>query len=888
MFGPDFSDAGSASTLLSDLLAVSLTGVSFLRPLYGGPAGELEDFALEYLNPTAQRITGLPERPGGTLRTHFSAISANGLFAFCRGVFETGEDGHFAVPRQAEGLHAYVRVAARRSGERLVLSFTATPDPDGTPSGAAPGPHQRPEALYQVFEQTPASIVLLRGPEHRIEYYNQAYQNLFPDRQMRGRTISEVQPDAAEQGFLALLDGVYQTGETFFGRELPLDINQPDGTRKTAYFDFTYQAYRVGGRIAGIDVFASDVTEQVLARQEREAQRQHLHQLFMQAPTPIVILDGPELVFQLVNPAYQLIFPGRRLLGKPLLAALPELADSPIPELLRRVYETGETFIAQELPLMLARHEGGPLEEIYSTFTYQARRNRQGQVDGVLVFAYEVTDQVLARRKVEESAQQVRAVVEGASFLIGVYVGPEFRIQLVNQAMTKALGKGTDIIGRRYVDVLPELEGQAVFEQLYQVFTTGQPLHLRNQRLEVVMNGQSQTFYYNYSFTPLRDTRGQVYGILNTAADVTDLMLARRRADEAAADLRLLTSHVPAFLFRTDATGHFTYLNEAYFEWTGLAITDLSLLDEIWDAVHPEDLPTLQPAFIAAVSARQPWESPVHRMRRHDGQYRWMFTRTQPLLGAHNQLVGHSGISFEVHEQVELQRQLQRTNVDLDNFIYTASHDLKAPIANIEGLLQALEHELPTTARVGDVPLMLELMQGAVERFQRTITNLTDISRLQKEHDQPRDQVQLANLIEAVRLDLMPLLQETGAVLKVEVEACPTLQFAEKNLRSIIYNLLSNALKYRHPNRVPEVLIRCRVQDSYRVLEVQDNGLGLDLTQVQAQEKLFAMFQRLHTHVEGTGVGLYMVKNIVENAGGRVEVQSQLGQGSTFAIYFPQ
>ncbi|GGG35831.1 sensor histidine kinase [Hymenobacter glacieicola] len=287
------------------------------------------------------------------------------------------------------------------------------------------------------------------------------------------------------------------------------------------------------------------------------------------------------------------------------------------------------------------------------------------------------------------------------------------------------------------------------------------------------------------------------------------------------------------------------------------------------------------------MAAGHSWESPPSRFRRHDGQLRWMLSRSQPFLGPDGAVAGHHGVTTEIHEQVELQQQLQRTNADLDNFIYTASHDLKAPIANIEGLLLALEHELPAEDRPGQVPQMLALMQGAVERFKRTIGHLTDVSRLQKEYAQPANQVPLAALIEGVRLDLLPLLAETRARLDVDVTACPFINFSEKNLRSVVYNLLSNALKYRHPDRAPHVQVRCRPgTDGYLVLEVEDNGLGLDLA--RGQKQLFGMFQRLHTHVEGTGIGLHMVKRMVENAGGRIEVQSQLGQGSTFAIYFPR
>ena len=229
--------------------------------------------------------------------------------------------------------------------------------------------------------------------------------------------------------------------------------------------------------------------------------------------------------------------------------------------------------------------------------------------------------------------------------------------------------------------------------------------------------------------------------------------------------------------------------------------------------------------------------------------------------------------------------QLIRTNSDLDNFIYTASHDLKAPITNIEGLLAALRQHLPDEAyAAGLVPRLLDLMQGAVGRFQGTIAQLTDITKLQVAHTQSAEAVDLALLVEAVRLDLVPMLAAAGAHLTVDVSTCPIVSFAPQNLRSIVYNLISNAVKYRAPDRTPLVWLRCYSVGTEVVLSVQDNGLGLDAAQ---QTKLFGLFQRLHTHVEGSGIGLYMVKKIVTSAGGAISVKSQPGVGSTFTVSFP-
>jgi signal transduction histidine kinase len=232
----------------------------------------------------------------------------------------------------------------------------------------------------------------------------------------------------------------------------------------------------------------------------------------------------------------------------------------------------------------------------------------------------------------------------------------------------------------------------------------------------------------------------------------------------------------------------------------------------------------------------------------------------------------------------EAKRRLTHTNEDLDNFIHAASHDMWAPIGNIEGLLAALRTDLALPAGEAQVPQLLDLMQEAVARFKRTIRNLTKVAQLQHATDQPAAPLSLAHLVQEVCLDLAPQFAATGGQLALDLDACPVLHFAEKNLRSIIYNLLSNGLKYRHPDRVPQLQVRCYNTGRYTVLAVQDNGLGLNASQ---QQRVFGLFQRLHDHVEGTGVGLYMVKKIIESAGGNIEVESQLGVGSTFLVYFP-
>ncbi|MFC3199709.1 PAS domain S-box protein [Parapedobacter deserti] len=138
-----------------------------------------------------------------------------------------------------------------------------------------------------------------------------------------------------------------------------------------------------------------------------------------------------------------------------------------------------------------------------------------------------------ANEDLAESEFKTRSIIANAPFPIAVYSGREMRIVEANQAIINVWGKGDDIIGKRYAEVLPELSGQNVYEKLDAVFTTGMPFHTRNQRVDLDIAGVRKTFYFNYSFTPLKDRSGKVYGVMNTAADVTDVVLAKQQVEHS-------------------------------------------------------------------------------------------------------------------------------------------------------------------------------------------------------------------------------------------------------------------------------------------------------------------------------------------------------------------
>ncbi|WP_266204369.1 sensor histidine kinase [Pontibacter kalidii] len=263
-----------------------------------------------------------------------------------------------------------------------------------------------------------------------------------------------------------------------------------------------------------------------------------------------------------------------------------------------------------------------------------------------------------------------------------------------------------------------------------------------------------------------------------------------------------------------------------------------------------------------------------------------MFTMFAELLAFHLQslelLERSHTVTSELHHE---NKALTQENFDLESFVYSASHDLKSPLSNIEGLLDELSGAIAREhLDKEDVRQLITVMRHSFKRFAVTIRDLTTIVEVDKNSDNAdAEDINLQEVVEHVKYDLVSLIASSGAKIEVEVEEGLVLSFSKKNFRSIIYNLLSNAIKYRSPERIPVVLLRMAQVDGKVQLSVSDNGMGIP---VEKQNKVFTMFKRFHDHVEGSGLGLYIVKRILDNSRKQIRFHSALGEGTTFTITF--
>lgn len=240
----------------------------------------------------------------------------------------------------------------------------------------------------------------------------------------------------------------------------------------------------------------------------------------------------------------------------------------------------------------------------------------------------------------------------------------------------------------------------------------------------------------------------------------------------------------------------------------------------------------------------------------------------------------------DITDRMKVLKELERLNASHETFIYSVSHDLKAPLANIEGLVQLMIKSSGELAgEMGEdtkrQKYIADLLDKSVKSMKDIINELSDIVKIEQNFKEHVEKVYFENILREVEMMIKDRIIESRAIIKYDIQV-PDVQFSRKNLRSILYNLISNGIKYHASGKPPEVEIKTEEKDGRLHISVSDNGLGIAQDQ---QDTLFTPFTRLQTDIEGTGIGLYLVKKIVENSGGEIFLHSRLGEGSTFDIY---
>lgn len=384
---------------------------------------------------------------------------------------------------------------------------------------------------------------------------------------------------------------------------------------------------------------------------------------------------------------------------------------------------------------------------------------------------------------------------------------------------------------------------------------------------------------------PMRNQQGDIIRWCGTCTEIQKQKDTEEALTKSEDDFRTFANNIANLAWMANPDGLIFWYNQRWYEYTGTTLEEM--LQGGWEKVHHPDHKERVLIFInEAWTKGENWEL-TYPLKGVDGKYRWFLTRAYAVKDEVGNVVRWIGTNTDIDNQkkaeatlAEKNKELIKINNDLDNFIYTASHDLRAPMSNLEGLFNTLITEIELEN--DQIPLK-SMIEASFERFKNTIRDLTEITKVQKEDPEDLEVVNLSEILDEVLTGIKDQIQKYKAEIKSDFQV-PEIEFSRKYLRSICYNLISNAIKYSAPDRRPIVTLSTTKDNEFTVFTISDNGLGISS---QNRKKIFQMFKRLHDHVEGTGIGLYIVKRIVDNSGGRLDVESELGKGTSFRVYFP-
>lgn len=661
------------------------------------------------------------------------------------------------------------------------------------------------------------------------------------------------------------------------------------------------------------------VRSQINISKKRNDTLQEVYNVFDAVPFAVAVLKGESLIIEFINQYNLKVWQKTReeVLGKPLFEARPDIREGAEP-IHKEVFRTGRRFSANEIPLEITID--GKTELRYFHAIIDPLFNEQRKIIGQLATSIEITEQVVARKKIEESEKSLKAVKEQLELTIenvpaAVYLfDNNGKILYANNPAYKNL---KSILGDDY-DPAEDLatmmkrtigkveyndeDGMAIPEEKYPTYAalkTGKEAELFIKRINKITGEVS--WFLNKS-TPLVNENGYVQYVLSTSTDLTLQKNSEEKIRESENRFRTLADALPQMVWMRDMQGNIEYGSKHWEEYSGIRG-----VSEAWrEMVHPDDWNNIIQTWEKHFASGEPLQYEV-RLKNKEGEYRWHNAVAEPLKDGEGKIIKWIGAVSDIHIQkrfsenleklvTERTEALERSNQDLQQFAHVASHDLKEPVRKVMTFSNRMRDELGRELSAKSITYLSKIESSAI-RMYSMIDGVLLYSSLDA-LEQTKESVDLNELIQNIVSDLEILISQKNA--KIHFDNLPIVAGSPILLYQLFYNLINNSLKFARESVPPIITLSTKdventklhsskLKDTvkYIALMLQDNGIGF---RNEDAEKIFDTFTRLHAKdkYEGTGLGLSLCRKIVERHGGIIYAQGEEKVGATFVILLPE
>ncbi len=377
---------------------------------------------------------------------------------------------------------------------------------------------------------------------------------------------------------------------------------------------------------------------------------------------------------------------------------------------------------------------------------------------------------------------------------------------------------------------------------------------------------------------------GECIKVYGTLQDIT----IQKEKDEKIKELALVASKTTDAVILTDANAKILWVNKAFEKMTEYTFDEVIGKEQKDLLAGPK---TDWESVEEMMEATKIYEATNATLLNYtkSGKPIWFDISVTPVFDENGVCTNFIDVKKDVTERMDKQEQLQAlTDVTADqnkrllNFTYIVSHNIRSHSANLTGLINLIDQTDDEEEKL----TLFKMLKTSTNKLEETIQNLNEIISVQNNLNQAKSVLNLRQEIERTFLVVNDVILESRVTIENKVANNINLEVIPAYLDSILLNLVTNAIKYRSPERLPIIEISTQIEGDYLVLLVKDNGLGLDLNKFK--DKLFGMYKTFHNNPNSRGIGLFITKNQIEAMNGKIEVESQVNVGSTFKIYFPK
>lgn len=878
-------------------------GIAVLQPIVE-KNGTVADFTILLLNAYALKRIGNIGYKGKRYSEVFSNARETGILLEFTRVAETGVAADFEKYYIGEGMSHWFQFTAVKHSDLLIITatdITQRKQAEISLKNALDDSEKQKRLHESVTGNTP-DLIYVFDLEYRFTYANKALLAMW------GKSAA----DAIGKGLRE--NGYEEWHALMHEREIDDIIKNKKPVRGTVSFPHAELGSRIydyilvpvlddAGKVEAIAGTTRDITDIKRAEEKMAQSETRFKSMIDQTPAPTLILMGDDLVIEQINQSMlKMIGHDEDVIGKPLLGVMPELAGSYIWNEVEKVYRNGTPFNQNEVHV--SHRRTGVMKDYFYNIAYRPLTEGQ-KIIGMIQVAIDVTEAVSIRKKLEESENRFRALVNSSSDMV-------YSMDADWKVMRHLDGRGflSDTgqpIGDWVDKYIHQDDKKMVENSINQAITSKKIYELQHR----VLTADGSVGWTFSRAVPIFDNKGNIIEWFGSAADITSQKLSQEIIKQSEEDLRNLVLQSPTGICVLDAkTLVCEIVNDKFVEIAGKPY-DTIIYNYYWDAFE-ETAPYFKKALQDVVDTGKPFmASEVELFVTKDGTPETLYVTFvyEPMRepsGAVDKIIvfvidntpqvqarrkieesetRYRILSETLEQQVaERTKELQRSNEDLQQFAHVASHDLKEPVRKIKTFTGRLEQQLED--KLDDASArFLERINVATERMFTMIDGVLSYSTINAA-TLLTENVNLEEIISHIEVDLEVALEATGG--KIRHQNLPSIEGASVLLYQLFYNLVNNSIKFARSGVAPIITITSEeVSDEKIQITVTDNGIGFDS---QYAGRIFETFTRLNPKdkFEGTGLGLSLCKKIVERHGGTISANGKSEEGAEFIITLPK